>query len=663
MTSRISYPLQGRRAKGSSVRIRTGSRTHVACVNCKDRKVRCDGQVPACGNCQRRDLACVIEDPSTKQHQPRHYLKQLEQRVITLEKQLQEAKSGPAWASVPEREPTAFWDAEFEQSECDDLSSMIGTLSLNAAGSEPTYLGSSSAYAFTRFLKPSLRPAIESVTLCKTTNDESREVQAPEPCALPDHGTAIKLSNTYFNNIHPQYPFLLEKTFREWEDALADPFQTIFDPVPLFFLNMVYAIGATLLPNTGYSSEQLYASAMLFIDDILLYDNLKSIQAMLCCAAYSLRSPTGASQWKLGGQALRQCINLGYHRDQKRLKSTQLQFQQEMQKRAFWSAYVMECAASVVLGRPLSLHFQEIDVEASSHLPLDIDESRLTPMGIVGASPSSLPSPPGIMSYSNHGFRIRILLGRIQTALYSDCTLTSAEKYARVGELSAALEEWWAETPPPRVLPEGGALSFFMTPDFFNVSYNYAILQLYRVHIADRKNMAPDEVFLKCLHAARNICQGFRRQFFGKPTAYTWSAVHELFLAGLTYIYCLWTSPACRNASRYDQVSSMCTDCTVVLVIVAERWSNTAPFRDTFEVLFNRTMTMMADIQQGKQSEPALLSTDQGAYPLDLPQWIAGISTTGSSMTGADWLLSELVEDFLAASDPNVGDMAEIPLM
>lgn len=37
--------------------------------------------------------------------------------------------------------------------------------------------------------------------------------------------------------------------------------------------------------------------------------------------------------------------------------------QRELQKRAFWSAYVMECSAAVMLGRPLSLHYQEIDAE------------------------------------------------------------------------------------------------------------------------------------------------------------------------------------------------------------------------------------------------------------------------------------------------------------
>lgn len=73
---------------------------------------------------------------------------------------------------------------------------------------------------------------------------------------------------------------------------------------------------------------------------------------------------------KLGGQALRQCINLGYHRSQRRLGTTVDLLQEELQKRAFWSAYVMECSAAVMLGRPLSLRFEEIDAEVRLHYAL-----------------------------------------------------------------------------------------------------------------------------------------------------------------------------------------------------------------------------------------------------------------------------------------------------
>ncbi len=250
------------------------------------------------------------------------------------------------------------------------------------------------------------------------------------------------------------------------------------------------------------------------------------------------------------------------------------------------------------------------------------------------------------MTHAIHGFRIRSLFGSIQSALYSDCTLHDPQiRQDRGQQLLIELEKWRASTPPPMKPPPDGILSFFTTTDWNEVSYNYAILQIYRIQIADGRNPASDEMFLTCLNAAKNICHGFHRQYFGKPTTYTWSALHEMFLAGLTYIYCLWTSPAAREASRHDHVSRTCMDCTMFLVILAERWADAAPYRDIFEVLASRTMTMMADSQQGNSVAPVALVQGQDMYPEDLPLWMAGISDTGLSI-GADWLLSELIDEF-----------------
>lgn len=251
-----------------------------------------------------------------------------------------------------------------------------------------------------------------------------------------------------------------------------------------------------------------------------------------------------------------------------------------------------------------------------------------------------------MMTHAIHGFRIRSLIGRIQTALYSDSTLRDpAIRKARIQRLSIELEKWQASRPPPMVPPEDGALSFFVTADWYETNYNYAVLHLYRTQITDSKDVVPDEVFLKCLDAAKRTCHCFRRQYFGKPMAYTWGALHELFLAGLTYLYCLWMSPAARQVSRHDQVSSTCTDCTMVLVILAERWRDAAPFRDIFEALASRTMTMMTDLEQGKQIASTALIPGQDICPEGLSQWVAGISDTDISI-GVDWLLSELIDEF-----------------
>ena len=66
---------------------------------------------------------------------------------------------------------------------------------------------------------------------------------------------------------------------------------------------------------------------------------------------------------KLAGLALRQCIDLGYHRNTKHLTTPKDLLQVELRKRVFWCAYVIETQAAVMLGRPLGIPYQEVDVE------------------------------------------------------------------------------------------------------------------------------------------------------------------------------------------------------------------------------------------------------------------------------------------------------------
>ncbi|KAL4750035.1 hypothetical protein BDW72DRAFT_213691 [Aspergillus terricola var. indicus] len=617
-------PVRLRPARGASQRVRTGSRTTVACLGCKDRKLRCDAEVPACTNCRRNNTVCLVEDPATKRHYPRNYLETLEQRVATLEGVIRGMHAVPAG-----NDHTAVQDNELS-----DLSSMIGTLSLNAAGAEPHYLGSSSAFAFARFVEPVIRQAITSIP--------SR--------------TAVQLSDAYFGNIHTQYPFLHEPTFRQWEKRLYNPVPAVTPTcsgrAQFYFLNMVYAVGALLLPNSGCSPEQLYASALLYIDDILCHDNLECIQAILCSATYSLRSSKGTSHWKLAGEALRQCINLGYHRNHRRLGLNLSLPQVEMQKRAFWSAYTMECAAAVMLGRPLSLNYNEIDAE----FPLDVEYD-------VDGSP--IPSPTNLLTYANPGFSIRALQGRIQTALYADLTSasdTEANK-KQIEDLREALKIWNVSIPSTPITPPAiGALSFFTTPDWYQCSYNYTLLQLYRQQITNVKAPAPLDIILECIHAAESSCRCYRRQFIGKPTTYTWSALHELFIAGLTYLYCLWISPAAREVSRPDRVSSTCTDCIMVLVAIAEQWKDAAPYRDVFEALSNHTMTIMTSWQEedGLQTTPGTATVQTTArhdtiFPEYLLQWMTGISQDTGISTGVDRLLNGFFDDFVFQDIPDMG--------
>lgn len=617
----------------------------------------------------------MVEDPITKRHRPRNYLETLEQRVALLEGMLknyrpdlandhliqdispQSSSSAmsqppePQGSRAPSQPAVARNDDQDDQNEgLDQLASKVGLLSLNAAGAEPHYLGSSSTFAFSRLINSSLRQVVlKNTNNASTFGQNEHDSTMPAPCLLPEYDIAVKLSDAYFQNIHTQYPFLHEPTFRAWEATIVNGsavFETLVSSaVPLFFLNMVYAVGALLLPNSGCSAERLYTSAQMYIDYILPRENLEAIQAILCCAVYSLRSSIGTSHWKLAGLALRSCIDLGYHRNSKRVRSTADPLRLELRKRVFWCAYVMESQAAVMLGRPQGIPYQEVDAE----YPIDVDDSCITEVGIYGTPRNSVSDPPTNITSAIHTFRIRRILSRIHSFLYSKTACCCAQQnvhHDHVQDLRAEIEKWRTEIPP--LMPVAGeALSLFATSEWFDLEYYYTILNLYRVQIIDGQADAPDSVFLDCLRAAESICHGYRRQFLGKRTSCTWSALHELFLAGLTYLHCLWTSPAAREAHRQGQVSSTCTDCTIVLVIMAERWDAATPYRDIFEALANRTVMMMDDkaVAGGKPTVVASASEVDSRDEGDLMQWMTQMADGGMS-EGFNGLLTSLVGDF-----------------
>ena len=191
----------------------------------------------------------MVEDPTTKRHQSRNYVETLEERVALLEEQLRRARSDdqassktPHTTQDPAHCRLAGSETSGEGDGTNELSFKVGMLGLRANGDEPHYLGSSSAFAFSRIIHSSLRQSFPGAP-SEVSNVLEEDISQSSPCPLPDPELGISLSNAYFENIHPQYPFLHEPTFRLWEKKLIEPFTPIgpleFDPIPLFFINMV----------------------------------------------------------------------------------------------------------------------------------------------------------------------------------------------------------------------------------------------------------------------------------------------------------------------------------------------------------------------------------------------------------------------------------------
>lgn len=193
--------------------------------------------------------ACLVEDPETKKQRPRNYLETLEERLTLLQHGRPQnlpdssAESPPALqSSQSSHKSLPAFASEAGDGSNSDLPAKVGLLDVQTTQVEPQYLGSSSAFAFAHVISSSLRGAIVQ----KPSFGQQRSEQigtAPVPCPFPEYNIAVRLSNAYFDNIHPQYPFLHEPTFRHYEEKLLGPAPEITNislySVQLFFINMV----------------------------------------------------------------------------------------------------------------------------------------------------------------------------------------------------------------------------------------------------------------------------------------------------------------------------------------------------------------------------------------------------------------------------------------
>ncbi|KPM38586.1 hypothetical protein AK830_g8001 [Neonectria ditissima] len=633
-----------------------GTRTHHACINCREKKLKvslavahwqdfltnallqCDDQAPGCQNCVRLGISCRFQDPQTKEPRLRNHIEVLEERVAFLEGRGQRTSSqstSSPFAATANSNNTSIANTNSQPNPytpdqgdtTSELSSRVGILDFQATQMEPQYLGSSSTFAFSRIINFSLSRDLPMGPTLGTLGDRHT---SPSPCLLPDHDVALKLSNAYFKYIHPQYPFLHEPTFRAWEAMLyespPDVTEIGFPSGPLFFLNMIYAVAALLLPNSQTLAEQLYMSAQVYTD-VISRDNLESIQAIL----------------KLSGLALRQCIELGYHRGIKRLRPTASPLQLEMRKRVFWVVQGIDCTVALRLGRPLGIRLQDIDAE----FPLDIDDASITDTGMSSLRSSSK-EPLTTMSTAIHVFKLRCIWARIHTSLFSDVSRLDGENAthdACVRQLREDLDVWLATAPPARPRASDD-LSIFTIKDWYGLNYSYTLLLLYRGQMAEYKETS-DQIFQECIDAARKICQGYRQLYIGTTIKHTWSTLHCLFVAGLTYLHCLWTLPTTNESVSLGDVTKTCTDCTMVLVAIAEGWQGAAPYRDTFEALAARTLTML--ISRRSTVSPPLISTTLSEPPIQesWAQLMSDVAET-SELNGDDGLLARFFDDFVA---------------
>ncbi|KAJ9142934.1 hypothetical protein NKR23_g6746 [Pleurostoma richardsiae] len=252
-------------------------------------------------------------------------------------------------------------------------------------------------------------------------------------------------------------------------------------------------------------------------------------------------------------------------------------------------------SVSIILGRPFAISDRDIDVE----LPFDINEAfedssvieRAAEAAAKAISPGPQPRSTSMTGFI-HICRLRIIESNIQQSIYRvdrpfDVTETDVEHFIR------QLDEWKANMPNDarnRELPNVDSMCVDGY-DYYMVYY-YKCLR-YLLHPVILSSDQSDTRFLrKCAEACGGVCRTYKKLHQTVPVGFSVMALHSVFLAGLTLIYCVWASPKELFNTR---TSNDMNACSIVLYIITERWPGARQCRDAYESIKQSVLDSIED--------------------------------------------------------------------
>jgi hypothetical protein len=301
---------------------------------------------------------------------------------------------------------------------------------------------------------------------------------------------------------------------------------------------------------------------------------------------------------------------------------------------------------------------------------MDVNDDELTKSGVVPVAERPYPTT---MTGAIHIIKLRQIWSKFSTHLFPTSSLCShdhTDNSPSIEELRQELEQWRASAPSLDNQHPDSPLSVFASHGWFQLVYDHSILLLYRHYIMDTKpyKCCPplpkspeiiDRAFEECSAKAKDMCLLYRRLYQNASIQFTWGSLHTLFFGGLTYLYCLWRSESIRRATRNSEVVNTTMACQTVLVILAERWKLASSYRDLFQSLSERTISMMCgDLEvQSFDNTSTEINSDAASDP--------GFSNWASTFEGLDfpseseWLVSELVNGFEHAGSSDTFDFVD----
>ncbi|RSL68534.1 hypothetical protein CEP53_002509 [Fusarium sp. AF-6] len=381
-------------------------RQHRSCVNCYQRKVRCNRILP-CTPCARAGLQCVYPTLARAASNKAPSLQDISDRLERRESLLMEALG----RNSAEHVPAPKQEAQVQESQTQEARSVP------MPPTKPTYLNDVSSRPWEALLQAGNRAHyVDNTNLLDVFQDEDRinppeldEVQESVPgsssglsLALglspmdlnagtdpdrlhPDAQLALRLWTVYAERVDPVLKILHIPTTQSAMIAMiSGPKQASHSLEALAFA-VYYAAVTSLSENEmstisvdsrqGFLQKcKLGLNQAITRADFLNEPNMMTLQALSIFAKTCLRvHDNSRAVWVLIGTAIRLAQSIGIHRDGASLKLDP--FESELRLRLWWHLCVLDSRAPEDHGFTNTLE----TLDQGLRLPLNVDDAQLYP--------------------------------------------------------------------------------------------------------------------------------------------------------------------------------------------------------------------------------------------------------------------------------------------
>ncbi|GJJ07349.1 hypothetical protein Clacol_001550 [Clathrus columnatus] len=475
-----------------------------ACESCRRKKIKCDGREPTCGQCLSSKATCNWIQTKDRAALSRHYVQELEQRLLHMESLLTkvvsqsqesepkehsgegpvshipaEAKAQALRAISPLQDmPDSPADSTAVKAEDDDegqLRDQLGQLALDDHG-HLRWIGSSSTMSLIQSFRASMAEPVDQYSSADDilTADSMgnllyfpsglgfgkvRALPGPQEVEYPERDLADKLVAAYFEHLHFQLPVVDKPTFlRQYEELMSMSISERADAGYVSVLFGVFACAARIVEDErlvleggdGGMAMVYYESGFLIASHgsramILYYightnTQLAQVQCFVILSSFLCSVNCLPQAWLVIGQAVRIAQDLGLHRTPKHLRLSHVE--KQTRRKVWWSVYTLDRMLAIALGRPLGVDDRDCDTE----FPIQVDDDNLKSF-LDGTLPPQLdPSPMAGFVALSALFKIG---GEVLRRVYCAKSnyIPEVDLQLAIDELDAQLTDWCNRLP------------------------------------------------------------------------------------------------------------------------------------------------------------------------------------------------------------------------